>query len=185
MRAPTTKWIPAEEGIKNFEYGGYKTVDRPTVSTLCPLVYKGNGIGLAWNEEGQVVENIVELERHLTMEETEQWYKDHYIMDAREQLNLYGLFTDLYDTGDAYHEMWNAWISDDWYEMSNQLQDLTFILAGIAPCPWGKDDLFGEGKTVAFVAEDDNGERFWCHGSIDWVDDIREQMKDIYENYKR
>lgn len=38
---------------------------------------------------------------------------------------------------------------------------------------------------VAFVAENEDGTRFWSHGGAGWVKDMREQMQSIYDDYMK
>lgn len=183
MRAPFSKFIPVEQAIIDKEYSGYKTADEPNTSCFCSITYKGNGKGWRWGKSKQEVKNLTYLQQNLTCEETEQWYKNRFDeKDSTTISNLYGLYNNMYDVGDAYHEMWNAWIALDFYEMNECIKDNDFFLVGIAPAPWNVDDIFGEGNTVAFVAEErDTGNRFWCHGSKKWVEDMREQMFEIWE----
>ena len=177
-KCPKEKWLPVEEGIIEGEYEGYMTSDKPNSQTYCSIVYKGNGIGWCWNRENDVVEHLTHLRTRLTLEEQEQWRIDNYEpLDPKEQLNLMGLFNDMYDVGDAYHEMYNAWTSFDWYEMSENLYDESFFLVGVAPAPY---ECFAFDESIAFVCEEPNGTRLWCHGSKDWVTRMREQMKSMY-----
>lgn len=180
VKCPYAEWIPVENGIINKEYIGYITSDSPKTEHFCAIEYKGNGIGWIFSDENRLAEDIIYLRKTLTFEETEKWRKDHYnIKDPKEQLNLMGLFNDMYDIGDAYHEMWNGWIGVDWYEMAEELQSEDFFLCGIAPAPY---DCSAIDDSVAFVAEEENGSRFWCHGGRSWVEYMRKQMRDIYND---
>ena len=180
MKAPRYKWIPVEEAIVGEEYDAYKTYDKPNTTSYCRAKYLGNNKVLVF--EDYEVENISELQRHTTYQEQDEWNKQHFnISNSKTQLSLYGLFTDLYDVGDAHHEMWNAWITDDFYEMNVYLQEEDFFLVGIAPAPYRCPALK---DPIAFVGEYENGERFWCHGGKSWVESMRRDMKDVYENLK-
>lgn len=182
-RVPYEKWISVSEAIIDAEYCGYKTTINPNTIHGCSIVYKGDRTGWCWNKPEQEVKNISFLSRKLTFEEKEDWYKNQFnIKDQKDQLNLMGLFNNMYDCGDAYHEEWNAWIGADWYEMAFNLREEDFILVGISPAPWNVDYIFGEGNSVAFVCENENGIRFWCHGSKRWVEDMRSETRDIYKN---
>ena len=179
MKAPFYKWIPAEEAKIGEKYIGYKTYDKPDTSYLCEVEYLGDNKVLVFGT--REVNNVSMLERHTTYQEQDEWNREYFdIANPKTQLNLYGLFNDLYDVGDAYHEMYNAWIGCDFYEMNNDLLDENFTLIGIAPAPYGCsiDD------PIAFVAEYDDGERFWSHGGQSWVDFMREQMREVYESLK-
>ena len=178
--APDEIWIPVEQGIIDTEYRGYRPEDRPDTIVLGSITYKGNGIGWCWNDESRP-KKIISLRRDLTYYEKEKWYRDNLdITNQKNILNILGLFHDMYDVGDAYHEMWNSWVKVDFYEQIVCLEDEEFYLIGIAPAPWDKDDIFGEGNSCAFVCEHYDGTCFWSHGSMKWVRDMREQGKDIY-----
>lgn len=179
-RCPTSEFIPVEQGIVNKEYNGYQTLDKPGSECFCSITYKGNGVGWRWNDEEKKVENITFLNKRLTIEEQEAWRIAHYeAKDPREQLNLMGLYNDMYDVGDASHEMYNGWITIDWYEMAENLIREEFYLVGVAPAPW---DCFSIDDPIAMVAEDEDGNRFWCHAGRNWVERMRKQMREIYNN---
>ena len=172
-------WLPVEEGIIGIEYLGYKTFDKPNTVNFCDIRYLGEGKGLIFDKFP--VENISELERETTWQEQAKWYEDKFdLNDNKCQLNLLGLFNDMYDVGTAYHEMWNGWVGTNFYEMNSDLIEGNSFLVGISPAPYGCASLR---DAVAFIAETDTGERFWSHGSKDWVDDMREEMLEIYTKY--
>lgn len=179
MGAPRRVWLSISEAKIGEEYCGYKSSDSPGSTHMGRVEYLGDGKGLVFGTTP--VENLIELERETSWQEQEEWYYKRFdITNSKNQLNLLGLFNDMYDVGDAYHEMWNSWVGIDFYKMTSDILDEDFTLVGIAPAPYG---CFAIDDPVAFVAEESNGTRFWCHGSEKWVTDMREQMKDIYEDY--
>ena len=178
--APQSVWIPVEEGVVGVEYRGYKTFDAPSTRHFCATIYKGDGKADVY---GRLIENISELERETSWQERDEWYvKQFDLTNSKNQLNLLGLYNDMYDIGDACHEMWNAWIGIDFYKMNSDCIENNIILVGIAPAPWGCTSIE---DSIAFVAENEDGTRFWSHGGQSWVDDMREQMQDIYDNYTK
>lgn len=186
-KCPGYEWVPAAAAEIDKEYTGYTGGPHgPNATCWCKIINKGNGIGWTWGKEEQAVSGIISYKRDFDWQEEAAWYHEHFDINNHVNTNnLIGLFTDLYSVGDAYHEMWNGWIGADFYEMAGELEDETFYLLGIAPAPWEKDDIFGEGNSVAFVGcYYSSDERFWCHGSKDWVEDMREQMEDIYNEIK-
>ena len=181
--APKYRWIPAAAAKKHHCYNGYKEKDSRAMH-FCDITYIGDGEGYLWGEPTQHVSNITELQEEITWMERSQWYKDYVDLSiSRNSNNLIGIHTDLYSIGDAYHEMWNGWVEacDPW-KMIAELEEETFYLVGIAPAPWDKDDIFGKGNSVAFVAcYYDSDERFWCHGSKNWVQTLRDFSMKEYE----
>lgn len=184
MEAPRRRWIPVEQAKIDTVYEGYR-LKGETSYHLCDIRYKGNGTAWIFEDKEHPVNNIEFVQENLSYKEIEEWYKNHFdISNPKVKNNLLGLFTDLYDVGDARHEMWNAWIGIDWYEMSAQLFDEDFYLVGIADAPWGKTYL--DEPTVAYVAETYDGkDKFWCHGTKSSLEDMREQMLETYEKLKK
>ena len=182
MNCPMRIWVSVKEAEIDKEYFGYKNNNEPNSIHYCSIYYKGNGIGWIWNDPKQSVE-VSYLERYMTFKEEEQWYQDNYDSNnSSNQINLSGLFHDMYDVGDARHEMWNAWIGTTWRELALNIIDEDFYLIGIAPAPWGHT---GYEQPIAFVAESKDGvDRFWCHGEKNWVLDMREEMKEVYNERK-
>ena len=179
---PNDKWIPVNEAKVGESYNGYRDSIELNSYHYCTVVYKGNGIGWVWGDENNVVENITFLNKRLTYWERSELKRQQFdLSNDHSQLNLYGLYTDLYSVGDAHHELWNAWIDCDFYEMDYMLRKDEIVLVGIAEAPW--EPNFSGGDTyLAFVAEDiDTNERFWCHGGKMTLETLREQMEDIYE----
>ena len=55
-----------------------------------------------------------------------------------------------------------------------------FFIAGIAEAPYG---CWAIDDAVAIVAEyRKTGDQFWCHAGRDWVEDMREASKSVYED---
>lgn len=182
--APSSKDIPIEQARPHKEYKGYKC--GPHFVSYCACEYlNDNKKVLVFGKEQISEKPITHFIKETTWQERDQWYIDQFdITDPKTSNNLFGLFYDLYDVGTAHHEMYNGWIDCNWYEMSWRLQDLDFYLYGIAPAPYpmtwsDKDD------DVAFVCRTYNDKsEFWCHGRKKWVENMRKQMKDIYQEMR-
>lgn len=183
MKAPTRIWIPIDEATIDTTYIGYRQTDQPNCYHMCEIEYKGNGIGWVWCDPKHEVKNLSFLEKYTTFQEQEEWYKKHFnINDSHTYLNLCGLFHDMYNTGTATHEMWNAWVSNNFYETNAYLKDEDMILIGVAAAPY---EWNIGGNCCALVIEDRvTGSNYWCHAAQDWVDEMREQMRDIYKENK-
>jgi hypothetical protein len=171
MTAPTRIWIPIDKATVDKIYMGYQ--DSPSTLHFCEVKYVGNGVGHVWEDPDNKVEGITHLLRYTTFQEQEEWYKK----DPIDELNLYGLFNDTTADG-AYHEMYNVWVAGDFYELNHRLKEEGMALIGIAAAPykWHFDE-----PCCAYVAEyKDTGERIWCHGFANLVEDMREAMKEEY-----
>lgn len=180
------KWIPIEEAIIDQKYNGYKTQDESNIEHFCSIQYKGNGIGWQFCKEDNIINNITHLQQKRTHTEISDLKRKQIDLDSGiTQLNLYGVFTNLHSVGDACHEYWNGWISDEFAELDYELHKDNTILVGIAEAPYQPNYHNSDYKYIAFVAEYlDTGERFWCHGSELMVDMLREDAKKLYEKLK-
>lgn len=158
------------------EYNGYVNG-----STHCftSITVSPEGVPLSWGEDPLEVKVDYFL-RDLTWEEEAEWYKNAVDMkNSNNQLNLMGLHTDLYDVGDAFHEMWNGWVEYEWAKQLIEIVDETFFIVGIAEAPyecWSIED------SVALVAEyKETGDRFWCHVARWAIEEMREQSTEVYK----
>lgn len=179
---PRDKWIPISEAKPGETYEGYQDSIEPDSSNYCLIVYKGNGIGWKWGKEENTVENITFLNKRLSYRELSELKRQRFdLSNDHSQLNLYGLYTDLYSIGDATHEMWNGWVDCDFYDMDYTLRENGIIFVGVAEAPW--QPHYNDHDTyLAFIAEYvSSGERFWCHGGKSTLETLRRQMKDVYE----
>lgn len=69
------------------------------------------------------------------------------------------------------HEIWNSWIDVDPYQMASNCLYENITVIGF--CYLRKESKFLSTDTVldiGIVAEDESGERFWCHSSSKWFE---------------
>ena len=135
---------------------------------------------MMWGNENQAIEGITFFERDFTWQEEQEYYRHNFsFTDSDSVSNLFGLYNDM-NIGDASHEMWNAWVGYDFYEMNSRLREEEIILIGICDTPPYNCIAFGT-KSCDYIAEDKvTGNRFWSHGSIEWVHTMRQNMQDTY-----
>ena len=70
------------------------------------------------------------------------------------------------------HEMWNGWISGDLVEMAQACVKNNLNIIGYFQLSEPKplvDKIFLD---IGIVAEDNNNNRFWCHASKSWFEEI-------------
>ncbi len=186
MRPPRHIEIPITEAKPGDRFNGYtyKIIGRNgepgTGYTLGDVIIGEDGTPLSWGEYPITDKELFHYLRDMTWQEEAEWYKKQVDLENPiHQLNLMGLHHDLYDVGDAFHEMWNGWVCADWYEQLTELIDEDFFIVGIAPAPyecWSLDD------SVAIVAEvRRTGDRFWCHAGRSWIEDMREESLEQYK----
>ena len=183
MRCPMNKQIP----ISNVQPGEEFIRCRLSSGTTLILgggLYMGEDRKIYKKSDNTLLEeqDVIYIERPYTFEEEAQWYKDQYdISCGNAAINLVGLYNDMYYC-EGEHEMYNAWVTYDWYEMSDNLEQQSFYLYGIAPAPY-PCSAFGK-DSIAVVVEDFlTGDRFWCHTSKEWINQMREQMQDTFDKY--
>lgn len=183
---PKYKWVPIENAIIDKKYDGYKIQDESNIEHFCSIQYKGNGVGWQFCKEENIINNITHLKQTRTWSEMADLKKQQIDLNNNiTQLNLYGVFTDLHSVGDACHEYWNGWISDEFSELDYELHKDNAILIGIAEAPYQPHYHNNDYRYMAFVAEYlDTGERFWCHGGELTADMLREDSKELYEELK-
>ena len=105
---------------------------------------------------------------------TEQEYKSKYFHTAKEIVQ--GLQNKLYSPGDAYHEMWNGWIGINPYEMAQDMVKHKLIIIGYFPLSNVLDT-----RDIGIVAEDKDGDRFWCHANSVWFAHWEEKYPELYK----
>ena len=164
------------------EFRGYHYTDgNSNIESFGQVIVNEQGVPLQWGKyEIEVIDKIDYFYRHPTWEEQEAWKQEQIdIFEQANILNLVGIHTDLYDVGDARHEMYNAWVECDWRDQLLELKNEDFFIVGIAPAPWTPGYFR---QAVAVVCEYyDNADRFWCHAEKDWYDSMREESKEQYE----
>ena len=177
-RSPDVK-VPVKDIKPGQIYRGYETTNGDSTTIhFCEVVIAQDGTPLVWGKN-PIEEEVSCFTRRMTWDEERDWMKSQIDLTKDiYQLNLIGLHNNMYDVGDAVHQMWNGWIQADWIEQLVSLEDENFFIVGVAPPPYGAP-AFRE--PVAFVCEYiDDGERFWCHSEKDWIDDMREDTLSIY-----
>lgn len=72
----------------------------------------------------------------------------------------------------GYHEMWNSWIDTDFCDMA--MKCISNNIKIIGHCHLDNPlKSYGITLDIGIIAEDDIGNRFWCHASSKWFDDWR------------
>lgn len=183
VRPPRFVDVLPENVDPKIEYEGYRKGEHSF--TLSSITFDENLNPIAYGEyplTDEEKEGITAYIRYMTWQEEKDWYKNAIdFSNQKHKINLIGLHTDLYSVGDGCHEMWNGWIGVSWEEQLMNLLDEEFFIVGIAPFG-GPVRSFR--KPVAVVCEMyDTGERFWCHAEKDWIDDMREESLDSYNEF--
>ena len=124
-----------------------------------------------WHNETKFFDNDMRVDLKLTEAE----YHNKYLEDAKAV--AYAMDHEMYDMGDAYHEMWNGWIDINPYDMASNAKDAQIMIVGwfkLSVQKWDGD------LDIGIVAEYEDGERFWCHASSKWFKDWKEDYPELY-----
>lgn len=89
---------------------------------------------------------------------------------------------EMYDAGDAEHEMWNGWLMGlSPYELADNIKEDDISIMGWFPLNIPKR-YKSDRCDIGVVAEDNtSGSRFWCHAVSDWYRDWEKDYPELYE----
>ena len=73
----------------------------------------------------------------------------------------------------GYHEMWNAWLRLDPFELAQQCLKNGITIVGHCTDITPKRSWLGEMLDVGVCAEYKDGERFWCHWKKTDIDELK------------
>lgn len=84
---------------------------------------------------------------------------------------------EMYDQGDARHEMWNHWTWDPSpTNTAIRCKDEGLKIIGYFYLPNPSYDL-----DIGVVAEYEDGDRIWCHAKKSWYDSWKKWFPDLYK----
>ena len=120
-------------------------------------------------------EDIASEETLFEVDMTEEEFRSQYSKGAAEVLQALQNKLAEYEIG--YHEMWNSWIRYDPYEMAAECQERKIKVVGVCGDITPKRNLFDPDLIldIGICAEYSDGERFWCHASRTYLDEMLEQ----------
>lgn len=112
-------------------------------------------------------EQIASEDTMFEVDMTDDEFRSQYAKGAVEVIQALQNSLAEYEIG--YHEMWNSWIRYDPYEMAAECQDRKIKVVGVC------DDILILG--IGICAEYSDGERFWCHASRAYLDEMLDYYK--------
>ena len=131
-----------------------------------------------WNPGGPE-ERFPSEETLFGIEMTEEEIKEKYNQMAGTVVKAIQNRLENYEIG--YHEIFNSWLSSDPWEMAQACVKKNLTIIGSCYDIPPKHAMFsGELLDVGICAEDEDGDRFWCHFKSNSV----EVMKRRYERYQ-
>ena len=162
-------------------YCGYEFVndEGKTIKNICSVFIDKEGKP-AKARRTAIKEDVLYYYKKYTKEEEDKMLQDAYdLSNPRNQLNLMGLHTDLYDVGDSAHDGFNAWIVYDWKKQLAKLKDENFFIVGVVKeAPYGCTYMK---NPMALVVEfDNNGSRIWYHADPNKITKMRAESLEAY-----
>lgn len=165
-----TKYVTWRALKKGQEIHGYK---RGTLySMFRAKVESTNAAYVTVLKWGTDEEKIPAEETMFEVDMTEDEFKSQYAKGAAEVIKALQNRLAEYEIG--YHEMWNSWIRYDPYEMAAECQNRKIKVVGVCGDITPKRNLFDHNLIldIGICAEYSYGERFWCHASRAYLDEM-------------
>lgn len=161
-----TKFVTAKNLKVGQEIKGWKMENRRCLGTHIVKEVTPFQVCVAWRleDEGEWVDASAMFEIELTDKE----FYAKYRKDAEEIQAA--LKNKLLRDEIGYHEMWNAWLSYDLYEMAQYCRKEKIKIVGYSEDIIPKHSWAGTLLDISICAENEDGERFWCHTSRDIFD---------------
>lgn len=158
-----TKFVTAKNLKVGQEIKGWKIGNRRAMSTRIVKEVTPFQVRVAWRvqDEGEWVDASAMFEVELTDKE----FYNKYRKDA-EEIQV-ALKNKLLRDQIGYHEMWNAWLSYNIYEMAQYCRKENMKIVGYSEDIRPKHSWAGDLLDIGICAETEDGERFWCHTSRD------------------
>ena len=163
----TAKNLKVGQEIKGWKIGNGRSMCTKVVQEVTPFQVR-----VAWRveDEGEWVDASAMFEIELTDKEL----YDKYRKDAEEIQAA--LKNKLLRDEIGYHEMWNAWLSYDLYEMAQYCRKEKIKIVGYSEDIIPKHSWVGTLLDIGICAENEDGERFWCHTSRDIFDYLQRSV---------
>lgn len=179
-----TKWIKITDAPIGTMFNAYQTSSNSYFSSAKNYIIKEileNGNILCEIKAGGFEE--FESDIKIEVPKTEEEYKQENFAWAKMCAAAVSPGCELYPHPWDEHEMWNAWIDCDPYDMARKCKR-----ENIMPLGWFKiDELHSAGigyasLDIGIVAEDiDRGCDIWCHASSDYFKYWPEWYPELYE----
>lgn len=118
------------------------------------------------------IEEIISTEYMFEVAMTEDEIRKKYGKKAKEVFDALQNRLNLDEIGK--HEMWNAWVSYDPYEMAAYCIKEKMTILGVCP------DVYNHNTwNVGICACYENGEKFWCHFSGNMLETMSEMYPEL------
>ena len=150
----TYKQLKPGQKIEGWTDGHWNHMSTATVKDVNPAFVTVMKFG---TEEEKIRSDCM-----FTVELSDAEFKAKYHAMAKEIVKNIQTKLQQYEIG--YHEMWNAWVSFDPYEMAAYCKKDNMKIVGHCTDILPKTAMFsGDTLDIGVCAEYEDGEKFWCH----------------------
>ena len=180
-----TKYVSSKEVKVGDIVQGYRL---GTLTSMCTAKIKGKNpfkITITmWPDSTSARDEDIDASALFKVEMAEEEFRKKYNKQAKELMLALKNKMVLDEIG--YHEMWNAWIDFDPWEMAEACIKNNIRVLGISSDIPSKANMFsGKVCDIGVCAEYiDNGERFWCHWFSSSIEDMFEAYRYLIEENK-
>lgn len=166
-----TKWVNCFQLQPNQKITGHKNSSSTSYFSATVVSVNENSIDiLKWGETPETISNKGLFEVEMPQKEFREKYKE----EAKQV--IIAVQNEMYIDETGYHEMYNAWIDYDPYEMAFNLKENNATLLGYFRLSYPKTSWGGTSLDIGLVVEEE-GDRYWCHVSSEYI----KEMVDEYE----
>ena len=160
----TWRHLKPGQSIEGWKEGARKTFASATVKEANPAFVKLLVFG---KEEKQLNSEATMFEVPLTEEEMKAKY------GATAEKIRQNIMNRISEEAAGTHEMWNSWLSHNSFEVAATCEKEKFMVIGHCELSVPKYPPFGELMLdIGICCEYEDGERFWCHASRDYLKHI-------------
>ena len=156
----TYKHLAVGQEIKGTEGGGSNRFFSAIVKSINPAYVTVE----MWRKGGD--EERLDTSLMFSIEMSEKEFEEKYREKAKEVIA--GIQNKLHGDELGYHEMWNAWVSYDPYEMAAACKEHELKVVGHCTDVMPKHSLIDSSvvQDIGICAEyEKSGEKIWCHWS--------------------
>ena len=163
---------PGDE-VHGWRVGNCHTFAKAVVASVSPAfvtVFK-------W---GKFEEKIDAETAYFEVEMSEREFKAKYAAAAKEVVKALQVKLQDYECG--YHEIWNAWLSPDPYELAAHCAKHKIRILGHMVLPYPKNPMSVPEMQmdIGVCCAYEDGERFWCHACSSWLKDMQADYGELW-----
>lgn len=151
---------------------GYKEGTRTCFSTRIVRDVNPAYVSVQWENGGDIEK--IPANYLFIVDMTEDEFRAEYRKAAEEVCANIQNELEEYEIGQ--HQMYNAWLSTDAYEMAAECIDGGFRIIGHCRKIDRKITWLNTVLDIGVAIEYEDGEKYWCHWSMEWLNEMLENF---------